>query len=135
MGNQFFFLASFFWVACIAWHIHSTIVAQRHADPQRPAPCLQFLRFHCISWGLPLASVVVLAVIDEPEFGFDHSYDPEGEGGQLAWVSQVKSSPDVLWPGFVSAPNMRLGGSAGCGRATASCCSTRRCWWSCSSTR
>ena len=69
MGNQFFFLASFFWVACIAWHIHSTIVAQRHADPQRPAPCLQFLRFHCISWGLPLVSVIVLAVIDEPEFG------------------------------------------------------------------
>ena len=92
MGNQFFFLASFFWVACIAWHIHSTIVAQRHADPQRPAPCLQFLRFHCISWGLPLASVIVLAVIDEPEFGFDHSYDPEGEGGQLAWV---RLSPDT----------------------------------------
>eukprot|EP01043_Picozoa_sp_COSAG02_P101275 COSAG02_NODE_37326_length_443_cov_0.988372_1_plen_126_part_10 len=29
IGNQFFFMASFFWTACLAWHIHRTITSEK----------------------------------------------------------------------------------------------------------
>ena len=79
IGNQFFFMASFFWTACLAWHIHRTITS---GGPTRER-WRNFVWFHVISWGCPLASVVVLLVLDQ----FDNVYEPDrpGGAGQLAW--------------------------------------------------
>ncbi len=80
IGNQFFFMASFFWTACLAWHIHRTITSENTLARDR---LTHFIWFHIISWGCPLASVVVLLVLDQ----FDSVYEPDkpGGGGQLAW--------------------------------------------------
>lgn len=81
IGNQFFFMASFFWTACLAWHVHRTIVNAKVLG--RNEPWTQFVWFHVISWGLPLASVIVLLVYDQ----FDKTYAPDTPigRGQLNW--------------------------------------------------
>ena len=80
IGNQFFFMSSFFWTACLAWHVYRTITSGKGPTRER---WTSFVGFHVISWGCPLASVIVLLVYDQ----FDSTFAPDtpGGAGQLAW--------------------------------------------------
>ena len=55
---------------------------------------LQFLRFHCISWGLPLASVTIVSVSDEwVRYGHgrnDRFRNPRVAGGFVINSSELR---------------------------------------------
>lgn len=81
IGNQFFFMASFFWTACLAWNIFVTIVYRSPKLTER-----FFMLYHLISWGVPMASVLLLLHWDE----FERDQD-----ATMTWC-WVKAGPGQL---------------------------------------
>eukprot|EP01051_Picozoa_sp_SAG22_P015956 SAG22_NODE_2167_length_2905_cov_1.403778_4_plen_253_part_01 len=81
VGNQFFFMASFFWTACLAWNIFVTIVYRNHKLTER-----FFVLYHVLSWGVPLGSVLLLLHWDD----FERNQD-----ATMTWC-WVKAGPGQL---------------------------------------
>mmetsp|Transcript_20475 Transcript_20475/g.54614 ORF Transcript_20475/g.54614 Transcript_20475/m.54614 type:complete len:318 (-) Transcript_20475:133-1086(-) len=77
MANQFFYLASFFWVTCIGHQLYRVILHSATPEDDTYMPT-----YHAVSWGLPALSVVILSFIG----GFDTE---KSSGTDWCWVSST----------------------------------------------
>ena len=86
VGNQYFFVASFLWVGCLAYHINTTVRTagmEQPKDPPQADSSRTFVWMHLFAWGTPAIPVVVLWFFDQFD-SFDSAVGSLSPSG-LAW--------------------------------------------------
>uniref|UniRef100_A0A7S1TA08 G-protein coupled receptors family 2 profile 2 domain-containing protein n=2 Tax=Compsopogon caeruleus TaxID=31354 RepID=A0A7S1TA08_9RHOD len=70
VANQFFYLASFLWVSCIAHQLYGVIVWSRTLHFRENMPV-----YHVFSWGIPSATVSLLLFLGQVQTDSSAEYD------------------------------------------------------------